>query len=171
MCVAARSDGLFPFLRQLARHGVGAFVLAVGTAVPDLDAVKPAHHIVEPVRVCAVLKGMRDDRQPALCVNGRDRLGKLSRFDGFSHKETQQMPALGRNLGRGDDEKIVEFRNLVQHAVVVADGDTVQPALARKRNDLAQAHAAVERPLGMNVQIEPQLHDPLPLLSAQTGSF
>ena len=85
--------------------------------------------------------------------------------------QTQQMPALGRNLGRGDDEKIVEFRNLVQHAVVVADGDTVQPALARKRNDLAQAHAAVERPLGMNVQIEPQLHDPLPLLSAQTGSF
>ena len=64
-----------------------------------------------------------------------------------------------------------KFRNLVQHAVVVADGDTVQPALARKRNDLAQAHAAVERPLGMNVQIEPQLHDPLPLLSAQTGSF
>ena len=110
---------------------------------------------------------MRDDRQPALCVNGRDRLEKLPRFDGFSHKETQQMPALGRNLGRGDDE----FRNLVQHAVVVADGDTVQPALARKRNDLAQAHATVERPLGMNVQIEPQLHDPLPLLSAQTGSF
>ena len=163
--------GFFPFLRQLARHGVGAFVLAVGTAVPDLDAVKSAHHIVEPVRVCAVLKGMRDDRQPALCVNGRDRLGKLPRFDGFSHKETQQMPALGRNLGRGDDEKIVEFRNLVQHAVVVADGDTVQPALARKRNDLAQAHAAIERPLGMNVQIEPQLHDPLPFLSAQTGSF
>ena len=171
VCVAARSDGFFPFLRQLARHGVGAFVLAVGTAVPDLDAVKSAHHIVEPVRVCAVLKGMRDDRQPALCVNGRDRLGKLPRFDGFSHKETQQMPALGRNLGRGDDEKIVEFRNLVQHAVVVADGDTVQPALARKRNDLAQAHAAIERPLGMNVQIEPQLHDPLPFLSAQTGSF
>lgn len=119
--------GFFHFCCQLARHGVGAFVLAVGTAVPDLDAVKPAHYIVEPVRVCAVLKGMRDDRQPALCVNGRDRLGKLPRFDGFSHKETQQMPALGRNLGRGDDEKIVEFRNLVQHAVVVADGDTVQP--------------------------------------------
>ncbi len=118
-----------------------------------------------------MLKGVRDDRESALCMDRVHRRVKILRFNRARHKKPQQVSAPGRDLGRGNDEKIVVFRNFLQYSVVVADGNTIQPALTREGNDLAQAHAAVERPLGMNVQIEPQLHALLPFLSARKGFF
>ena len=136
MGVATGGDWFVPLLRKRERHGVRSPVFSVGAAVPHLNTVEPAHHVVEPVRIRAVLKGVRDDREPALRVDGRDRFGKLPCFNRLCHKEPQQVPALGRNFNRGNDKEIVIFRHALQHAVVVADRDTVQPALAREANDL-----------------------------------
>ena len=64
----------------------------------DLDPVEQRRERLEPRGVQRALEGVRQNRQPALCVDGGDGLGKAAVLDRRRQKQPQQMPVLGGKL-------------------------------------------------------------------------
>ena len=156
--IAAGRDRLCRALRKRARHGVGLRVLAIGPAVPDLDAVEPVEVGIEPLRVAAALERVRHYGETAAGVHGVDRGAQLPRVDLLGDEQAQQVPLIRRELNAGDEQKIRRVPRLGQGAVMIAHGDALQAPRTRARNDLAKGHAPVRRVLGMNVQVKLDLH-------------
>lgn len=158
MRIASGRDRLLRTLRKRARHGVGLRVLAIGPAVPDLDAIEPVEVGVEPLRIAAALERVRHHGEAAAGVHGVDRGAQLPRLDLLGDEQAQQMPLIRRKLNAGDEQKIRCVPRLGQGAVMIAHGNTLQSRRARARDDLVKGHTPVRRALGMNVQVKSDLH-------------